>query len=287
MQADHPELGNDGVMGARVRTGLLREHDKLNPDQIESALGQAAAQISTMPETVARQGMNAPEHPVQQHTLSASEHAVSGTRQPLAYTPKTDSLTGGSQQLHEATYSVAIIPAFATPEKLHKATPKDVVPVIHEHQAAHRAASPLLKEGSYGNEVMEAQKKLHALHYKGPDSTDLKADKIFGRATEFAVRNFQKENGLTADGLIGPKTHEALNSPTAKAAPDMSRSEFAEKKAAQVPEPLKTPFNAEAYWHNIIRTGTQTSTGQQANGEHIAQDQTQTQDQNRSMGLRR
>ena len=169
-------------------------------------------------------------------------------------------LQSESQQLHETAHSAKIIPAFAAPEKLHKATLKDVAPVtheqtVHEHKAAHRAASPLLKEGSHGNEVMNAQKKLNALHYKGPNGTDLAADKIFGRATEFAVRNFQKENGLTADGLIGPKTHEALNSPTAKAAPDMSRSEFAEKKAAQVPEPSKTPFNVEAYWQSFVRKG--------------------------------
>ena len=234
----------------------------------------------------------------QQYTLPATKelasgHVASDTKQTLEHTPKTNSQTSGSQQFHEATHSAAIIPAFARPEKLHKATLKDVAPVtheqtVHEHQAAHRASSPLLKEGSHGNEVMEAQKKLNALHYKGPSGADLAADKIFGRATEFAVRNFQKENGLTADGLIGPKTHEALNSPTAKAAPDMSRSAFAEKKATQVPEPSKTPFNAEAYWQNIIRKGTQTSTtGQQITGEHIAQDQTQTQDQNRSMGFRR
>ena len=40
----------------------------------------------------------------------------------------------------------------------------------------------------------------------------LKADGIFGRGTEEAVKKFQKENGLVADGVVGKKTMEKLMS---------------------------------------------------------------------------
>ena len=35
-------------------------------------------------------------------------------------------------------------------------------------------------------------------------------DGIFGANTEAAVKAFQSENGLAADGIIGPKTWERL-----------------------------------------------------------------------------
>ena len=57
----------------------------------------------------------------------------------------------------------------------------------------------LLKRGSKGSHVKELQTAL-----------DLSADGIFGSGTELAVRRFQSENGLTADGVVGTKTWEAI-----------------------------------------------------------------------------
>lgn len=53
----------------------------------------------------------------------------------------------------------------------------------------------LLKNGSKGSDVAKLQNKL-----------GLKADGIFGPATEASVRKYQKENGLVADGIVGMKT---------------------------------------------------------------------------------
>jgi N-acetyl-anhydromuramyl-L-alanine amidase AmpD len=57
----------------------------------------------------------------------------------------------------------------------------------------------LLKRGSKGSHVKELQTAL-----------ELSADGIFGAGTELAVRRFQSENGLTADGVVGTKTWEAI-----------------------------------------------------------------------------
>ena len=57
----------------------------------------------------------------------------------------------------------------------------------------------LLKKGSKGKEVKELQEALK-----------IGADGIFGSGTESAVKKFQKENGLIADGVVGPATWEAI-----------------------------------------------------------------------------
>ena len=59
----------------------------------------------------------------------------------------------------------------------------------------------MLKKGSKGAEVKMLQKLLH-----------LYEDGIFGTLTEEAVKEFQKANGLTPDGIVGNKTWQKLNS---------------------------------------------------------------------------
>ena len=57
----------------------------------------------------------------------------------------------------------------------------------------------ILKEGSRGEEVKKLQTSLN-----------LKADGIFGSQTKSKVIEFQKENKLTPDGIVGPKTWEMI-----------------------------------------------------------------------------
>jgi peptidoglycan hydrolase-like protein with peptidoglycan-binding domain len=45
---------------------------------------------------------------------------------------------------------------------------------------------------------------------KGYDCGPSGADSIFGRNTEAALKQFQQEHGLTADGICGPLTYAAL-----------------------------------------------------------------------------
>lgn len=70
----------------------------------------------------------------------------------------------------------------------------------------------LLRYGSTGTDVSAIQRALNAHGHK------LAADGIFGRATQRAVKEFQKRNGLTMDGLVGPATRRALETPAGKTA---------------------------------------------------------------------
>ena len=57
----------------------------------------------------------------------------------------------------------------------------------------------LLKLGSRGKEVKELQEFL-----------DIEADGIFGKGTETVVKKWQSDNGLTADGIVGPTTWDCM-----------------------------------------------------------------------------
>ena len=66
-----------------------------------------------------------------------------------------------------------------------------------------------LRRGNYGELVKQLQTKLNALGY---DLGVCGIDGDFGQATEKAVKAFQKDHGLTADGVVGQKTWAALES---------------------------------------------------------------------------
>lgn len=55
-----------------------------------------------------------------------------------------------------------------------------------------------------GNDVQEVQQALVKA------GMQLSSDGVFGPATDAAVKQFQQKKGLTADGVVGPKTRQAL-----------------------------------------------------------------------------
>lgn len=68
------------------------------------------------------------------------------------------------------------------------------------------SASPNLKKGSRGTQVGYLQQDLNYLGFKGKDGKTLIIDNNFGVNTDYAVRSFQKQNGLVVDGVYGSKS---------------------------------------------------------------------------------
>ena len=83
----------------------------------------------------------------------------------------------------------------------HYAIPKNMEGVVP-------VSKPTIKKGSKGEYVTLCQNDLISLGYSVGDEG---ADGIFGTATLNAVKQFQKDHGLNADGIVGPKTWEALD----------------------------------------------------------------------------
>ena len=73
-----------------------------------------------------------------------------------------------------------------------------------------RIFSEVLKRGSRGNDVRTIQYYLNFLAFFNDRLVEITPDGIFGPATENAVRTFQREYGLTADGIVGRATWYAI-----------------------------------------------------------------------------
>lgn len=95
------------------------------------------------------------------------------------------------------------------------------------------AGYPTLRKGSKGEDVKRLQELLIGMGY---DLGSWGADGDYGKATEAAVRKFQQEHGLTADGIAGPKTWAALEA-----------EETQERYTVVIPN--LTRYNAETLVH--------------------------------------
>jgi hypothetical protein len=111
----------------------------------------------------------------------------------------------------------------------------------------------LLKVGSRGKEVKELQEFLN-----------IGADGIFGKGTEASVKKWQSENGLTADGIVGPATWDAMGLATTDFSEQIYTTEnglVIERHFLPVGEYKTGPTSKEyvflhhtAGWHNPFKT---------------------------------
>jgi putative chitinase len=67
-----------------------------------------------------------------------------------------------------------------------------------------------LRIGASGDRVADLQAQLSALGYTDAQGQPLRADRSFGPATDSAVRAFQRDHDLPADGVVGRQTLGAL-----------------------------------------------------------------------------
>jgi hypothetical protein len=70
-----------------------------------------------------------------------------------------------------------------------------------------QSSAPTLQLGSTGESVKELQRVLSAWY----PTLKLSIDGVFGPATMSAVKYLQTKAGLTADGIVGPKTRAVLH----------------------------------------------------------------------------
>lgn len=99
-----------------------------------------------------------------------------------------------------------------------------------------------------GNDVTRLQKRLTELDYFKQDATG-----FYGPYTTEAVTAFQKRNGLSADGIVGPKTLDKLYSPDAKSAAKASSSTDSKKTEEKKTEQKKEPASSGGDVDSVIK----------------------------------
>ena len=78
---------------------------------------------------------------------------------------------------------------------------------------ANQTLAQTIGQGAAGSEVTVIQERLQRLGYFNQSPTG-----VFGSVTRSAVIQFQQDNGLTADGVVGEQTMRVLFSPSARGA---------------------------------------------------------------------
>ena len=128
--------------------------------------------------------------------------------------------------------------ATATPETSATATPAP------SNGNSGSGSYATLRYGSSGSAVASMQQALISLGY-----TPGAADGKFGRGTQSAVKQFQKNNKLTADGLAGSKTLTLLYAQAgqgATATPAPTQDTTPTPSPTQVTTPTPTPTSTQA-----------------------------------------
>lgn len=99
----------------------------------------------------------------------------------------------------------------------------------------------ILKKGSKGPDVGTLQTLLNAKLIPSPK---LVVDQDFGNATDAAVRAFQKQKSLVADGVVGPNTWTALGQSMVGYPSDPH-------SPPPPPPPANSPSNSSAPWMSV------------------------------------
>jgi len=105
-----------------------------------------------------------------------------------------------------------------------------------------------LRRGDSGPAVERLQRRLQVKGYYDGGAVD----GIFGEGTEDAVKHFQRQGGLIADGVVGPATSAALEAPVNPSAPDPHKAP-ADADPVTVPAKPEDAFSIGALLAAIFR----------------------------------
>ncbi|MBD2494552.1 peptidoglycan-binding protein [Nostoc sp. FACHB-280] len=94
----------------------------------------------------------------------------------------------------------------------------------------------MLRRGDISADVKSIQQQLQASGYLKQSITG-----SFDAATEAAVLKFQKEHGLIADGIVGPKTLAVMKAESSKSPTPTNQNSIVPDKSKELKTPIKKP----------------------------------------------
>ena len=187
-----------------------------------------------------------PEYPTQNVNVNANSPAPSNA--PEAGSAGNGNVitlptAGGNATVNVINQQTPVVLATSTVPPLNAGmTITTMQPLVITTDAPTATPSNILKLGATGAAVKDLQQKLKALGYlKGS------ADGDFGEMTEAAVKAFQKQMGLTVDGVAGIDTLRKLASTNVTARPDAV--------VTPVPDPTSKPQYSEDTYLQVGSSG--------------------------------
>ena len=187
-----------------------------------------------------------PEYPTQNVNVNANSPAPSNA--PEAGSAGNGNVitlptAGGNATVNVINQQTPVVLATNTVPPLNAGmTITTMQPLVITTDAPTATPSNILKLGATGAAVKDLQQKLKALGYlKGS------ADGDFGEMTEAAVKAFQKQMGLTVDGVAGIDTLRKLASTNVTARPDAV--------VTPVPDPTSKPQYSEDTYLQVGSSG--------------------------------
>ncbi|MDR2888681.1 MAG: peptidoglycan-binding protein [Lachnospiraceae bacterium] len=168
---------------------------------------------NSMPGSVIREGARGHDVVTLQYLLdyiAAFYPEVGTVVQDTIFGPKTTAAVKQFQQRFGLTADGIVGPA--TWAKLYEVynSLNEAVPPTNPPQANPQYPGTLLRVGSVGSGVATMQEFLNMIGYSYPAIPKLTVDGAFGPATQTAVRAFQRQFGLSQDGIIGPQTWQRI-----------------------------------------------------------------------------
>jgi peptidoglycan hydrolase-like protein with peptidoglycan-binding domain len=131
------------------------------------------------------------------HTSVSDVQKAVGVSADGVFGPQTARAVKHWQAAHGLTADGIVGPA--TAQALGLAAPSSPLREARRHRAAHAHHASTSSGQSGTTSVSDVQRAL-----------GVSADGVFGPQTADAVKHFQREHGLTADGVVGPSTAQAL-----------------------------------------------------------------------------
>lgn len=122
----------------------------------------------------------------------------------------TRDINGGSNHLPERRAAVAEWERMLTPEVMQGLARGEVVLPAQGRGGRDPMADGVLKLNERGQAVEDMQEALKRLGYRDAQGNELNPDGHFGRRSQEALKAFQRDQGLTDDGIAGRDTLNAL-----------------------------------------------------------------------------
>ena len=261
------DVAVDGLYDARTRAAVtkLQEASGLTPHGVADSDTLSRLDVLCR----ARQTQTASTAAETAHSVRAAEHSVHPAENEVRRAEASPAL-----QTQASPHVTAPSHSEASPHLR-------VEPLRHEavHEMSHavgrepsRMTVPLLREGSHGDRVSDVQHELNALHYTGRDGRELSVDGKFGPLTKYGVEEFQRDNGLKVDGLVGSQTRQVLDDAYRARQAQTVESILLPEKTARTSE-MSSVSDTGMYWQNLLHKV------QASPGADVQQRQTSTQGQ--------